>query len=283
MVVKRGLDVGTSALLLLLALPSLLIAALVIRLTSRGPILFRQARMGRNFKPFEILKLRTMEFAAPGLPYTMGADPRITPFGKFLRRSKLDEVPQLWNVLRGDMSLVGPRPVLPELTEEFRAQYARLLTVRPGLTDPASLKYSQEAQLLGTVADPMGFFKSVVTPDKIAISLRYLERSNLWTDGVALALTALICCFPSLSPLSGALVGSVPSKILPWPSLESRPVLSVRPTPALERVVMARPVISINERRSARRKLPLPWNPVLNGYRGNESTVRRARQRASHL
>jgi len=283
MVVKRALDIGTSAFLLILALPSLVIAACIIRLTSKGPILFRQLRMGRNFQPFEILKLRTMEFAAPGPAYTMGADPRITSFGKFLRRSKLDEVPQLWNVLRGDMSLVGPRPVLPELTEEFRAQYARLLTVRPGLTDPASLKYSQEARLLGTVPDPMEFFKSVVTPDKIAISLRYVERSNLWTDGVTLAMTALICCFPSLSPLSGTLVGAAPSHVVPWPSAESRTVSSVRWIPARERGLMGRPVVVIRDRRSARPKLPLPWNPALSGYRGDESTVRRSRQRASHL
>ncbi len=207
MMVKRVLDVCTSVFLLFLALPSLVIAAVIIRLTSEGPILFRQVRMGRGFKPFEILKLRTMEYRAPGLPYTLGADPRITPVGRFLRRSKLDEVPQLWNVLRGDMSLVGPRPVLPELTEEFRGHYAQLLTVRPGLTDPASLKYSQEAKMLGGMSDPMGIFKSVVTPDKIAISLKYLERSNLLTDGLTLVMTAVVCCVPSMSSLSGLLLG----------------------------------------------------------------------------
>ena len=272
---KRGLDFCTSAILLLLALPSLVIAALVIRLTSTGPILFRQLRMGQNFKPFEILKLRTMDHAAPGLAYTMGADPRITPFGRFLRRSKLDEVPQLWNVLCGDMSLVGPRPVLPELTEEFRAQYARLLKVRPGLTDPASLKYSQEARLLGTVADPMRFFKSVVTPDKISISLRYLERSNLWTDGVTLGMTALVCCFPALSQYSDRWLDPVQEPARQWASPVLAPVSN--PTRRLEEFpkrAFAEPRIAIpgNGRNAGQHGQRL-WNPLHIQRNSEESTA----------
>jgi len=285
MVVKRGLDIGTSAILLLLALPSLLIAALIIRLTSKGPILFRQRRMGRNFKPFEILKLRTMEFAAPGLAYTLGADPRITPFGRFLRRSKLDEVPQLWNVLRGDMSLVGPRPVVPELTEEFRAQYARLLRVRPGLTDPASLKYSQEARLLGTVPDPMGFFKSVVTPDKISISLRYVERSNLWTDGMTLAMTALICCFPALSRYSGRWLDPQPEPVRSWrpPLLDSFSDHAGRVAGFSERAFSGqRMASSPNQRNRGVRDRKL-WNPSLLPRNSEESTVIGSVRRVSRL
>lgn len=204
-VVKRTVDIVVSAVLLLLALPVLLVASIVIRCTSPGPVLFRQVRMGRGFRPFEILKLRTMAHAQAGLAYTLGHDPRITPFGKWLRRTKLDELPQLWNVLRGDMSLVGPRPVLPELTEEFHEDYALLLRVRPGLTDPASLKYSQEARLLAQTSDPMQFFKTVLTPDKIRISCEYLEQANLWTDSVTIAMTAVICCFPTLSRVYGEL------------------------------------------------------------------------------
>jgi len=204
-VVKRSLDIVISAALLLLALPVLLVAALLIRLTSPGPVLFRQTRMGRGFQTFEILKLRTMAHAEAGLAYTLGPDPRITPLGKFLRRTKLDELPQLWNVLCGQMSLVGPRPVLPELTYEFRDEYLFLLRARPGLTDPASLKYSQEARLLERAANPMDFFKTVVTPDKIRISFEYMRGANLWTDLGTMMMTAAICCFPSMSRLYGEL------------------------------------------------------------------------------
>jgi lipopolysaccharide/colanic/teichoic acid biosynthesis glycosyltransferase len=197
-----------SLVLLFVALPVLVLAAILIRISSPGPILFRQTRMGREFTPFEILKLRSMTHQETGQAYTLGADPRITRVGKWLRRSKVDELPQLWNVLRGEMSLVGPRPVLPELTQEFHSSYVRLLTVRPGLTDPASLKYCQEATLLGAAREPMHFFKTVVTPDKLRISIRYLETATVWSDSLILAMTAVICVFPSLSRLYGRLPSS---------------------------------------------------------------------------
>jgi lipopolysaccharide/colanic/teichoic acid biosynthesis glycosyltransferase len=204
-VVKRLVDIVVSLVLLVLSSPVLALAAVAILATSPGPVLFRQKRMGRGFRSFEILKLRTMVHRQAGLAYTLGSDPRITPVGKWLRHSKIDELPQLWNVLWGEMSLVGPRPVLPELTEEFREYYAFLLRARPGLTDPASLKYSQETRLLAQAADPMRFFKTVVTPDKIRISFEYMSRANLWTDTVTLAMTAVICCFPSMSRVYGKL------------------------------------------------------------------------------
>jgi lipopolysaccharide/colanic/teichoic acid biosynthesis glycosyltransferase len=191
--------------LLLAALPVLLLTALVIWMSSPGPVLFRQMRIGRGFSSFEILKLRTMAHAEAGLAYTLGPDPRITPFGRWLRRSKLDELPQLWNVLRGEMSLVGPRPVVPELATEFQIHYEQLLRARPGLTDPASLKYSQETRLLALSPDPMRFFKDVVTPDKIRISLDYMDTANLWTDLATMAMTAVICCLPAMSRLYGRL------------------------------------------------------------------------------
>jgi len=212
-VVKRSLDIAISAVLLLLALPVLLLAALLIRLTSPGPVLFRQTRMGRGFQTFEILKLRTMAHAEAGLAYTLGPDPRITPVGKFLRRTKLDELPQLWNVLRGQMSLVGPRPVVPELTYEFRDEYVFLLRARPGLTDPASLKYSQEARLLERAQDPMTFFKTVVTPDKIRISFEYMRGADVWTDLGTMMMTAAICCFPSMSRLYGELPEAADARV----------------------------------------------------------------------
>jgi lipopolysaccharide/colanic/teichoic acid biosynthesis glycosyltransferase len=132
-VVKHFVDIAVSFALLVVPSPVLALAALILLVISPGPVLFRQVRMGRGYRPFEILQLRTMAHAAAGLAYTLGPDPRITPFGKLLRRTKLDELPQLWNVLWGEMSLVGPRPVLPELTYEFREYYKFLLRARPGL------------------------------------------------------------------------------------------------------------------------------------------------------
>lgn len=238
--VKRCTDIVFSAALLIVASPILLLSALIIRATSPGPVLFRQLRMGRGFQPFQIFKLRTMAHAEAGLAYTLGPDPRITPVGKFLRRTKVDELPQLWNVLRGEMSLVGSRPVIPELAFEFRTHYTLLLRARPGLTDPASLKYSQEARLLATAPDPMRFFKTVVTPDKIRISTEYMERANVWTDAVTLLMTALICCFPSTSRLYGQMPesGRCPPTIDPRPS----PAISVAPSPVTESPITESPI-----------------------------------------
>jgi lipopolysaccharide/colanic/teichoic acid biosynthesis glycosyltransferase len=244
-VVKRSVDCVVSAVLLTIALPILLLSALIVWISSPGPVLFRQVRMGRGFEPFEILKLRTMAHAHGGLAYTLGPDPRITPFGKWLRRTKIDELPQLWNVLRGEMSLVGPRPVLPELTAEFRFHYRLLLRARPGLTDPASLKYSQEARLLERASDPMRFFKTVVTPDKIRISHEYMERASVWTDAGTMAMTALICCFPRMRKVYGQ---------LPDPAMELSPKLVhwLAPYAApsrFEQPAMAKPVVVVGSSR----------------------------------
>ena len=189
---KRSLDISLAGLLLALTLPFLAIAAVIIKLDSEGPVIFRQVRMGRNFRCFQLLKLRTMRVSSGGPAYTLGADPRITRSGRWLRRFKLDELPQLWNVLRGDMSMVGPRPVVPELTTEFKQAYARLLEARPGLTDPATLKYCREAEMLALVADPLEYFKTVVTPDKLRISQAYRQRANAWSDVGVMAGTALV-------------------------------------------------------------------------------------------
>lgn len=188
---KRAVDILLASLLFLVALPFLAIAAFFIKLDSEGPVLFFQNRMGRGFKRFRLVKLRTMAHQAAGSAYTLGADPRITLTGRWLRRFKIDELPQLWNVLRGEMSLVGPRPVVPELALEFRHRYKRLLAVRPGLTDPATLKYCRETEILAMVPDPLRYFKTVVTPDKLRISQRYLRRATVTTDMKILLQTAL--------------------------------------------------------------------------------------------
>lgn len=178
------------------SLPFLAFAALLIKLDSAGPVIFRQVRTGRGFRRFQLLKLRTMRGDEAGSPFTLGADPRITRVGRWLRRCKLDELPQLWNVMRGEMSLVGPRPVVPELTEEFRQAYTRLLEVRPGLSDPATLKYCHETEILTLVPEPLVYFKTVMTPDKLRISQAYLEQANLWSDLGVMLRTAFLLLAP---------------------------------------------------------------------------------------
>ena len=189
---KRCFDFTCALLLLVLASPTFLLCAILIKLDSKGPIFFHQLRMGRNFRPFALLKLRTMEDHSKGTAVTLGPDPRITHIGRWLRKYKLDELPQLWNVIRGDMSLVGPRPVILALTSEFRRDYERLLTVRPGLTDPATLKYYRECEILAVSPNPLHYFKTVVTPDKLVISAAYLEHATFWSDLGLLARTAKV-------------------------------------------------------------------------------------------
>jgi lipopolysaccharide/colanic/teichoic acid biosynthesis glycosyltransferase len=180
---KRGLDVGVSLLGLILASPLLLAAAIAVKLDSRGPLLFRQQRMGRNFRPFWIYKFRTMVVDAERQgQLTAGADPRVTRVGRWLRQSKLDELPQLFNVLRGDMSLVGPRPEVPKYVELFRDEYRVVLSVRPGLTDPASIKYRDEGALLAGSPDPERQYVERILPDKLALASDYIRRANVLTD-----------------------------------------------------------------------------------------------------
>jgi lipopolysaccharide/colanic/teichoic acid biosynthesis glycosyltransferase len=298
-VVKRIVDVLFSASLLVIALPVLLFASIVIRCTSPGPVFFRQVRMGRGFKTFAIFKLRTMAHAQAGLAYTLGPDPRITPVGVWLRRTKLDELPQLWNVLRGDMSMVGPRPVLPELTFEYHEYYSFLLRVRPGLTDPASLKYSQETRLLARAADPMRFFKTVVIPDKLRISFEYLARANFWTDTVTMGMTALICCFPSISRRYGTLPDIPDYPLAPINSvsrtieIDSVQVAESRPESAQWTRPRARAVnesifshdlayLEAAAEEASRLRL-LPWNPLQGRDFESQSATADAKGGASRL
>jgi lipopolysaccharide/colanic/teichoic acid biosynthesis glycosyltransferase len=179
---RRLLDVTVAGTLLLVLAPLLGVLALLVQATSRGPALFRQIRIGRHGRPFVLLKLRTMRADAPGPVITAGGDPRITRFGAWLRRTKLDELPQLWNVLRGDMSLVGPRPEVPDYVALYTAAQRAALLVRPGLTDPASLAWADEAATLATFAEPHRAYADVVLPRKLALSLAYLERRTVWSD-----------------------------------------------------------------------------------------------------
>ena len=187
---RRLLDVTVAGALLLVVAPLLAVLALLVRATSPGTALFRQTRIGRNGRPFVLLKLRTMRASTSGPAITYGADPRITPLGAWLRRTKLDELPQLWNVLRGDMSLVGPRPELPHYVARYTAAQRAVLRARPGLTDPASLAWADEAATLGRFAEPDRAYVEDVVPSKIALSLAYLERRTVWSDLAVVMRTA---------------------------------------------------------------------------------------------
>jgi len=183
--VKRLFDVLMAAVGLLLLSPLFALVALAIRCDSRGPVFFRQERMGRGYRPFQILKFRTMVEDAPsrGGPLTSGRrDPRITRVGRFLRKTKIDELPQLVNVLKGEMSLVGPRPEVRKYVDMFREDYGHLLSVRPGLTDLASLTYRDEAALLSQCEDPEREYVERILPEKIALSRQYVERMSPWSD-----------------------------------------------------------------------------------------------------
>jgi lipopolysaccharide/colanic/teichoic acid biosynthesis glycosyltransferase len=181
---KRAFDILVSVAGLIILLPLLLLVATAIKLDSSGPVFFRQWRVGRRFRRFGIYKFRTMIDDAfdRGLPITVGQDSRITRVGKILRKTKIDELPQLVNVLKGDMSLVGPRPEVPRYVELFRPDYEHILKVRPGLTDLASLKYSDEASILGQSANPERDYVARLLPDKIRLAKEYIQRSSLLFD-----------------------------------------------------------------------------------------------------
>jgi lipopolysaccharide/colanic/teichoic acid biosynthesis glycosyltransferase len=181
---KRLFDAIISSLGLLLLGPVFLIVALMIKLDSRGPVFFKQARIGREFRSFFIYKFRTMiaDAASRGGTLTVGSDPRITRVGAVLRTTKIDEIPQLINILKGDMSFVGPRPEVPEFVELFRSDYEEILRVRPGLTDLASLKYRNEAMTLAQAEDPHEDYLKRVLPDKIRLAKEYIRRSSFLFD-----------------------------------------------------------------------------------------------------
>ena len=157
--------------------------ALWIKLDSPGPVFFRQVRVGRHGVPFRIHKFRTMRTGAPGLPLTVGADPRITRAGALLRRTRLDELPQFIDVLQGTMSLVGPRPEVPRYVAHYPPGLReRALAVRPGLTDPASLEFIDEAALLAAAADPEREYIERILPVKLARAAAYAEQASLASD-----------------------------------------------------------------------------------------------------
>jgi lipopolysaccharide/colanic/teichoic acid biosynthesis glycosyltransferase len=197
--IKRGFDLVMAVAGLLVAAPLLAVAAVAIRLESAGPVLFSQERVGRNFRPFRIYKLRTMTARQSGraLLITARGDPRVTFVGRFLRKSKIDEVPQLFNVLIGDMSLVGPRPEVSTYVEMFREDYREILTVRPGITDIASIEYRDEETLLSAASDPEQEYAERILPAKIEMAKEYVRRSSFIFDLRLIVKTLLKVVFPA--------------------------------------------------------------------------------------
>jgi lipopolysaccharide/colanic/teichoic acid biosynthesis glycosyltransferase len=196
---KRAFDIVLSALGLVVLWPVFVVAAAMIRLTYGSPVFFGQVRMGRDFRPFTIYKFRTMVADAPsrGGAITSARDPRVTPVGAILRKLKVDELPQLWNVLKGDMSLVGPRPEVREFVELFEQDYRVILGVRPGITDLASLKYHNESEVLGQFENPKDAYIRCILPDKVALAKQYVQRSSFLFDIQLVLKTLLKLAFAS--------------------------------------------------------------------------------------
>lgn len=187
--VRRVRDTGIAVFLLLILLPVLGMCALGVVLVDGPPILYRQLRHGYGGEPFTILKFRTMR-SVPGTMITAAGDPRITRIGRILRRWKLDELPQLWNVARGDMSLVGPRPEVPEIVEQAAFRFRGLTDIRPGLTDWASLAFLNESVLLAHHDDPHTFYIERLLPRKLALARLYRRHQSSLVDARILLATA---------------------------------------------------------------------------------------------
>ena len=181
---KRLFDIVASGLGLLFLAPILIIVAIWIKIDSEGPVFFRQLRVGRNNKDFRIYKFRSMRVGADkGSQVTVGGhDPRITKSGYFIRKTKIDELPQLINVFIGDMSLVGPRPEVRHYVNYWTPEQIHVLDVRPGITDPASIRYRNENELLEKAEDPEKYYIKVIMQDKIKLYLDYVEKHGFWYD-----------------------------------------------------------------------------------------------------
>lgn len=184
LLIKRIFDLIGSLFLLVLLSPIILVNIALIKLLDHGPVFFEQCRVGRNGCYFNFYKFRTMVVGSDQTdgPITVKGDARITPLGRIQRKFKIDELPQLWNVLKGDMSFVGPRPDVPGYADKLEGAARKVLEMRPGITGPATLKYANEEKLLAQVDDPKRYNDEVLFPDKVRINLEYIDDWNLWTD-----------------------------------------------------------------------------------------------------
>jgi lipopolysaccharide/colanic/teichoic acid biosynthesis glycosyltransferase len=179
---KRLFDIIASFAGLILLSPVIITVALLIKIRMPGPIIFKQVRTGRYGNPFTMYKFRTMVIAHGGNSVSVKGENRITPLGATLRKSKLDELPELWNIVLGNMSFVGPRPDVPEYTDKLTPEEKAFLNIRPGLTSPASIKYVNEEELLAFNEDPQNYFDMVIWPDKVRLNLDYYYNRSFWSD-----------------------------------------------------------------------------------------------------
>ena len=180
---KYIFDRSVSLIGLLFLWPVLLVVALLIKIKMPdGPVIFKQQRVGRHGKLFTMYKFRSMTVSHSGSSVSVAGESRITPLGAKLRRYKLDELPELWNVLKGDMSFVGPRPDVPGYADKLQGEDRLILELRPGITGPASLKYANEEEILAKVADPVAYNDNVIFPDKVKINLDYYRNHTFFGD-----------------------------------------------------------------------------------------------------
>ncbi len=198
---RRGLprwfEVLVATVGLIVGAPLLAVVAVAVRVSSRGPVLFRQQRVGRGGRLFTMYKFRTMVVNGGGPQVTASGDPRVTVVGRWLRRLKLDELPELVNVVRGDMSLVGPRPEVPRYVDVNDSNWQTVLQVRPGLTDPVTVRLRHEEELLAAQGgDPEAYYREVLQPAKLRGYVEYLKRRTWWKDLVVLLQTALAVVTP---------------------------------------------------------------------------------------
>ena len=193
---KRLFDILGSSIGLLILSPILILIVILIKTTSQGEVLFKQVRVGINQKNFKILKFRTMVLDAEkkGKQITVGNDSRITKVGSFLRKYKIDELPQLINVLKGDMSLVGPRPEVPQYVELYTEEQKKVFSVRPGITDLASLRYRNENDILGKVDNPEEYYINIIMQDKLKLNMDYIKKNNVFFD-IYIIINTVIKCF----------------------------------------------------------------------------------------
>ena len=182
-VVKQIFDFTASFFGLLVAFPLIATIFILIKIKMPdGPAIFKQKRVGKNGKLFTIYKFRTMSAKHDGSSVSVAGQSRITPLGAKLRKYKIDELPELWNILKGDMSFVGPRPDVPGYADKLEGENRKILELKPGLTGPASLKYANEEELLANVENPVWYNDNVIYPDKIKINLEYYYKYNLFID-----------------------------------------------------------------------------------------------------
>jgi len=181
----RGVEVALAIFGLALTAPLCLLVTILIRLNSPGPVIFRQLRMGRDRKTFTLLKFRSMRVSNEGALVTAAGDNRISKIGRLIRRTKIDELPELWNIIRGDMSIVGPRPEVPELVDLGNPQWDEILTVNPGLTDPVTLQLRNEEDLLAQASDRDLFYKEIVQPFKLRGYVHFVQNRT-WKKDVSI-------------------------------------------------------------------------------------------------